>query len=291
MSQKILLLGSRGFIGLSLFRHLSDEGEFTVRGFDLPELDLTDEPQVRALLPEWVENGVVIMAAAITRDRDDSTTAMRNNIHMAANLAGILKDHPPRQLIYLSTVDVYGRRNLKLPLSESSVVQPSNYYGIAKITREYILRLACGSAGIPLTILRLSAVYGPGDTHKSPIRVFITKALAGQALKVKGNGSELRDFLYIPDLCEVVAHVIRASIGGTFNLVSGRSRSIRDILKAIEQCCGHPLDVSFEGRQEDSDLVFERSALLAQMPTFRFTGIEEGLAQTVEHYRRQPCLV
>jgi len=289
--ENVLVLGSKGFIGGSLVRHLSGCGECVVRGLDLPELDLTDEQQVRLFLPRWVKDAAVVMAAAITRDRDDSAAAMARNIQMASNLAQVLKEHPARQLIYLSTVDVYGRRNLRLPLSESSAIQPSNFYGISKITREYILRLACADAAIPLAVLRLPGVYGPNDTHNSPIRVFITKALAGQTLKVKGNGSELRDFLYIEDLCEIVACVIREPICGTFNIVTGRSHSIGDILRTIEECCGHPIDVSFEGRQEDSDLVFERSTILAQVPAFRFTSIEAGLAQSLEHYRRQPCLV
>ena len=286
-ARNILLLGSKGFIGGSLVRHLSGCGEFVVRGLDLPELDLTDEQQVRLLLPRWVENAVVVMAAAITRDKDDSAAAMASNIKMASNLAQVLKQHPAGQFIYLSTVDVYGRKNLRLPLSESSAIQPSNYYGISKVTREYILRQACDDTGTPLAVLRLPGVYGPRDSHNSPIRTFAVRALAGRTITITGNGSELRDFLYIDDLCEIVRQVIVRSIRGTFNLVTGISHSIGDLLKTIEGCCGRPIDVSFQGRQADRDLVFERSAILAQMPTFTFTSIEEGLSQTVECYQKE----
>lgn len=278
----VLVLGSKGFIGGSLVRHLSGCGEFAVRGLDLPELDLTDEQQVRLLLPKWVKNAVVVMAAAITRDKDDSAAAMARNIQMASNLAEVLKEHPARQIIYLSTVDVYGRRNLKLPLNESSAIQPSNYYGISKITREYILRWACEDTGTPLAVLRLPGVYGPRDSHNSPIRTFAVRALTGRTITVHGNGSELRDFLYVDDVCEVIEQVVLKRICGTFNIVTGISRSLGDILKMIADCCGHPIDVSFQGRQEDADLVFERSAILAEVPAFTFTRIEEGLSRTVK---------
>jgi UDP-glucose 4-epimerase len=283
----ILLLGSKGFIGGSLVRSLSASGEFVVRGLDLPELDLTDERQVGSLLPRWVENAVVVVTAAITRDKDDSAAAMISNIKMVSNLAQVLKEHPARQLIYLSTVDVYGRRNLKLPLNESSAIQPSNYYGISKITREYVLRLACAQAAIPLAVLRLPGVYGPSDTHNSPIRVFITKALTRRAIAAKGNGSELRDFLYVDDVGEVIVQVVLKRICGTFNIVTGGSHSITDVLKMIERCCGHSIDVSFRGRQDDTDLVFEASAILAEIPAFTFTSIEEGLSQTVRDYQEE----
>jgi len=283
----ILLLGSKGFIGGSLVRCLSTSGEFVVRGLDLPELDLTDERQVGSLLPGSVENAVVVVAAAITRDKDDSAAAMASNIKMASNLAQVLKEHPARQLIYLSTVDVYGRKNLKLPLSESSAVRPSNYYGISKLTCEHILRWVCDDTGIPLAVLRPPGVYGPHDSHNSPIRVFTTRALTGRTITLNGNGSELRDFLYIDDLCEVARQVIVRSIHGTFNLVSGISHSIGDILRTIEDCCGYPIGVSFQGRQGDDDLVFERSAILTEIPTFTFTNIEEGLSQTVRCYQKE----
>ena len=283
----VVVLGSRGFIGASLLKHLSAGAGFAVRGADLPELDLTDECTVRSILPELIKDSVVIVAAAVTRDRDDSTTAMIDNIKMVSNLARVLDDYPARQVVYLSTVDVYGRRNLILPLNESSRIQPSNYYGISKVAREYILHVACGVGETPLAILRLPGVYGPNDTHNSPIKVFTTSAVEGRTIRVRGNGSELRDFLYIKDVCEIVEQTILREISGTFNIVSGQSHPIGYILKVIETLCGRPAEISFKGRQEDSDLVFEPSAILREMPEFEFTDVEVGLEQTVKYYQEQ----
>ncbi len=283
----IVVLGSKGFIGSSLLRHLSGNCWFNVLGLDVPELDLTDERQVCSAMPELVKDSIVIVAAAITRDRDNSIAAMIDNIKMVANLSHVLGDYPAGQVIYLSTVDVYGRRNLTLPLNELSNIQPSNYYGISKITREYILRLACGAAGSPLAILRLPGVYGPNDTHKSPINVFATRAIEGRPIEVRGNGAELRDFLYIEDLCRIAEQVILRGIWGTFNIVTGQSHPIGYILKVIETFCGRPVEVSFKGRQEDSDLVFEPSAILREIPEFQFIDVEIGLEQTVKYYQEQ----
>lgn len=287
----IVVLGSKGFIGSSLLSHLSGNCGSNVRGLDVPELDLTDERQVYSVLPELVKDSVVIVAAAITRDRDNSTAAMIDNIKMVANFSHVLGDYPPMQVIYLSTVDVYGRRNLILPLNESSRIQPSNYYGISKITREYILRLACGTAGSPLAILRLPGVYGPNDTHKSPINIFTTKAIEGRRIDVRGNGTELRDFLYIEDVCRIVEQVISRGISGIFNIVTGQSHTIGYILEIIQRLCGHPVEISFKGMQEDSDLVFEPSAILCEMPEFQFTDVEVGLEQTVKYYQEQMSCV
>lgn len=283
----IVVLGSKGFIGGSLVRHLSGNCGFDVRGVDVPELDLTDDRQVRSTLPELVKDSIVIVAAAITRDRDNSTAAMIDNIRMVANLSHVLDDYPAGQVIYLSTVDVYGRRNLTLPLNELSKIQPSNYYGISKVTCEYILRLACADTGSPLAILRLPGVYGPNDTHKSPINVFVTRAIEGRPIEVRGSGAELRDFLYIEDVCRVVEQVILRGIRGTFNIVTGQSHSISHILKVIETLCGRPVEVSFNGRQEDSDLVFEPSAILREIPEFQFTDVEVGLEGTIKYYQEQ----
>lgn len=283
----IVVLGSKGFIGSSLLSRLSANCRFNVRGLDVPELDLTDKRQVCSILPELVKDSIVIVAAAITRDRDNSTAAMIDNIKMVANLSHVLGDYPAGQVIYLSTVDVYGRRNLTLPLNELSDIRPSNNYGISKITREYILRLACADAGSPLAILRLPGVYGPNDTHKSPVNVFTRKAIEGQRIEVRGNGAELRDFLYIEDVCRIAEQVILRAIRGTFNIVTGQSHSISYILKVIETFCGRPVEVSFNDRQEDSDLVFERSTILREIPEFQFTDVEVGIEQTVKYYQEQ----
>jgi len=107
----IVVLGSNGFIGGSLLRHLSANCRFNVRGLDVPELDLTDERQVCSVLPGLVKDSIVIVAAAITRDRDNSTGAMIDNIKMVANLFSAKGKPEPK----FNADDITYKRCSKIP--------------------------------------------------------------------------------------------------------------------------------------------------------------------------------
>ena len=156
---KVVVLGSRGFIGKMIVERLSLDSTYQVVGFTSSELNLTDSRQVDFKLTEVLRNAVVIITAAITRDRDNSMVAMIDNIRMAINIGNAIKNYPPSHVIYIGSVDVYGRRGLTLPLSESSKLMPSNPYAISKLTNEFILRNLCHDKKFLFTSLRLSPVY------------------------------------------------------------------------------------------------------------------------------------
>lgn len=280
--QKVLVLGSSGFVGKSIVDALSKVDLFAINALSSKDVDLTDEGLVKSKLPAPIQGAVLIMAAAITRDKDRSIRAMMNNIKMDSNIANLLAEYPPSHLIYISSIDVYGRENLILPLDEESKLQPSNYYAISKMCGEFIFKAACSENNIPFTVLRLTALYGPGDTHKSPIKMFIFNALQGKTVTVRGNGSEKRDFLYIKDTGMVVRFIIQNKIQGVYNVVTGKSVRINYALTMIQELCGHSLDIAYDSGNKDWDLIFSESTLFKVLPGLKFTELKTGLRETYE---------
>lgn len=283
-AKNIIVLGASGFVGSSIVEAISQDASCAVKGLSSRDLDLTNNTLVHSTLPALIKDSILVMTAAVTRDKDSSINAMVRNIKMDSNVAEVLKKYLPQHVVYISSVDVYGRENLTLPLSENSKFQPSNYYAISRMCGEFIFKTACAENNIPLTVLRLTALYGPGDTHNSPIKTFISNALQGKPVKVRGNGSERRDFLYIKDVGIVTKLVIQNGISGIYNVVTNNSHQINDVLAIIQELYGQPFNILYEGDNKNSDLVFSKSALLEAFPTLKFTEFESGLRETYERF-------
>lgn len=286
-NKRVLILGSRGFIGKSIVDSLSKGSVFSVCGFSSSEVNLTRKEDVASLRTALKKKSTIVMTSAITPDKNNSLDSMLDNIKMVSNLADILHSSLVKHLIYISSVDVYGRTNLDIPLSESSKTCPSDYYAISKLVGELIFNKACQDKQIPLTILRLPGVYGPGDTHLSPIKIFITSAIDYKEIRVYGDGSDLRDYIFINDISRIIKQISLNKITGTYNIVTGESHSINEILKYIEEIAQKSLTIHFEKRtKEKVDLVFKRSSLLDKIPEFEVTKLKNGLTHTYKHYSK-----
>lgn len=285
ISNKITVLGSTGFIGRNIIDALILDGSYDVIGLSSKDIDLCNEESTTAKLPQFIKSSTVIIASAISLDRGDSIHGMIQNIQMYSNVASALKDTNPAHLIYLSSVEVYGRTGLDLPLNEFSQVKPSSFYGISKLAGEYIFRKVSVDNMVPYTILRLPRVYGSDDKH-SVVSKFIMSALMDKIINVNSDGSQLRDFVYIKDVAELVKRIVQMRITGKYNLVTGRSRSINEILSIIKMICNPSLKIIYHRESTDYNLIFDKPAILKIISDFSFTDFERAIKETIQFYRR-----
>lgn len=286
--KNILVLGSSGFIGKNIVEDLSKSHLFSVTGFSSVDINLTDYQQVMSLKSRCEEDSTVVMSAALSRDKGNTIKGMLDNIKMVSNFARIINECPISHLIYISTVDVYGRENLRLPLDESSKLQPSDYYAISKLTCEFVLKKACLDRQTHYTVLRLSGVYGTGDTHNSPIKVFINSVIKEEEITVNGDGSQRRDFLFVKDVGETIKQVCINGNVGVFNIVTGKSFSINQILEIISEISRAKAKILYKKRHRDKlDLVFNESLMKKIIPSFNFTELKEGIEKTYRFYKEE----
>lgn len=285
IKKKILIIGASGFIGNSIYKSLSKSQLFSVSSLSLEQIDLTNSKKTNSLNSVLQQSHIVIMAAAVTRDRGNTIENMLKNISMTSNLSNLVTERSISHLIYISTVDVYGRKALILPLNETSRIQPSDYYAISKLTSELILKQTCFDNQIQFSILRLPGIYGPGDSHNSPIRVFIDSIFRGKRINIAGDGTQLRDFVYINDVGEIVKNICINNIKGTYNIVSGKSYSINKIIDMISCILKKtPIKSYSTNNKNKLDLVFNESLLKNLIPSFSFTDLETGIRRTCDYY-------
>src|SRR5204863_9896338 len=132
-------------------------------------------------------------------------------------------------------------------ISEQTPAAPTDLYGAMHCMRE--LMLAAEAKG-PLAILRLTAIYGPGDTHNSygPNR-FLRQALREGRIALFGNGEETRDHLHVDDAVDLMLLVIGHASSGLLNLASGSSVSFRNAAELIAAAAPRPVEIAASARQ------------------------------------------
>lgn len=251
---KTLITGGCGFIGANLVTELERRSESDIVVFDNESLgkkenllnfmgafvkgDLQDVGALRLAL-EGVET--VVHLAAHTRvieSVEDPRSNFNDNVIGTFNLLEECRHAGVKRLINASTGGaILGEA--PSPVHEGLVPQPLSAYGASKLAAEGYCSAFSGSYGIKCASLRFSNIYGPRSYHKdSVVARFLKQILAGDELVIYGDGSQVRDYLYIGDLVTGIADAIRSDCVGVFQLGAGRPTTLNELLEVIRGVVG-----------------------------------------------------
>ncbi len=284
MIKRIVLLGNTGFIGRHLkkgFKNALPQAE--VIGQSLPALDLTKLEDAHKLADLFDLETAVIMCAAIKRQFGDNLEIFEQNLDMTSNLCRVLEKRPVKRVVFFSSSAVYGEDIHNTRITEETSVCPTSYYGLVKYTAERLYVKTIGrQKGSSLVVLRPPLIYGPGDLGRTyGPSGFIKAALNNEPVTLWGDGTELREFVFVGDIVRVVCGLLDSDFNGVVNVASGKSHTFQDVLKVVSDLVGHALDVKFLVRTKDRvDNVFDNTHFTRLMPGLRFTPLEEGIRET-----------
>jgi UDP-glucose 4-epimerase len=197
-----------------------------------------------------------------------------------------------KRLVYAASSSAYGDQPTSAK-RESDLPMTLSPYAAAKLAGEYYCQAFFLSFGFETVCLRYFNVFGPRQDPTSPysavIPLFITAMLAGRQPTIFGDGLQSRDFVYVGNVVD--ANLLAADtpgIGGrVFNVGTGRSFSLLDILAALNQLLATHLQPILQPprvgdvRESLADISLSRS-LLRYDPQVSFA---EGLKKTVDFYR------
>jgi UDP-glucose 4-epimerase len=282
---KVVVLGSTGFIGSALLEHLQSTQSGPVLGLHTSDLDLFS-PQASKALGEILDDQTTLIVACRSPRHLEPFNACDHEITMARNIASCLAFNSLRKCLFLSTVSVYGDTVSQTDVTEMTPIQPTSLYGVAKFTGENLLNWAGKQTATPVTVFRLCKTFGNhrGSVDYGP-NSFIESALAEEAISVYGDGSELRDHLFIEDLLALVDRYVAEDFSGTYNVVSGSSHSFREIVGWVREYTSQ--DLRFQNIQRTRPKVdqgFQNDAILASVPGFRFSAMRQAIEKTVKFY-------
>ncbi len=139
------------------------------------------------------------------------------------------------RFLHISTDEVYGSLNASDPaFSETTPYAPNSPYAASKAASDHLVRAYVHTYGLPAIITNCSNNYGPYQFPEKMIPLMITHALAGKPLPIYGDGSNVRDWLYVGDHCAALRLVLERGLPGeTYNIGGRNERSNRSVVEAI----------------------------------------------------------
>ncbi|MBU9227189.1 NAD-dependent epimerase/dehydratase family protein [Burkholderia multivorans] len=307
-----LVTGASGFIGRSLVERLRRDGHIVrcaVRRATHGADDI--ECPLGASVDTWLSaidgvDGVFHLAwstvprTANSAPLDDVAT----NVLGTVALLEAMRRCPGVPFVFASSGGtVYGVPEARR-VSESHPLRPLGVYGASKASVEGYAMLYRRQFGVDARILRVSNPFGPGQKVEGQLgaaSIFAWRALAGLDIQIWGDGSVVRDYLYIEDAVDAFV----ATMGATadvlgqgdpiFNIGSGEGTSLKQIVETIGDILGTRVCVKYEGaRSFDvpvSILDISRAKnVLGWIPK---TSFRDGMTETIARFSKsmayQPC--
>jgi UDP-glucose 4-epimerase len=204
-----------------------------------------DPPEQLAGLMQGVDCLFHLAAAKPTYATESSGAAIDRDIHGAQQLFEIAARAGVKKVVYTSSVYVYGRRS-KPEMIETEVPRPDTLYGISKLACEHLLHHFHQQYGLDYTVLRLFFVYGPrqyaGAGRKSVIVDNFERILRGEPPLIRGNGSQVFDYVYVDDVVEaLVRAVLPTGSPDVYNVGSGRPTPVDGLIDRMLEVAGRSL--------------------------------------------------
>lgn len=253
-----LVLGGAGFIGSHLAEALASSGH-AVRVFDRPHLDRLplfpadkgfeiftgDFLNAPSLAPALRGTEIVFHLISTTLPKssnDNPFYDVETNVLGSLRLLNLCREHGVRKVVFVSSGGtVYGPPR-SLPVAESHPTDPICSYGIHKLAVEKYLQLAHRLHGLDYCILRPGNLYGPRqrlDTAQGAVAVFLDRALRGQPIQIWGDGSVVRDYVYISDAVDAILRAARSDgEPRIFNVGSGVGLTLNQLVAEIRKVLG-----------------------------------------------------
>lgn len=269
----ILLLGAAGFIGTNLALALCKDPNNQITLVDVKREYfhpvLQDTPSIRMVesslgmdadFVSLVQGQDVVYhlvsTTVPTTSNQQVAAELSANVVMSAKLLDACVACGVKKVVFLSSGGtVYGKET-HCPLHEDTPTNPISSYGVQKITIEKLLYLYHYMHGLDYRVIRLANPYGPYQRPNGvlgAVTTFTYKALKNEPITVYGDGSVVRDFIYIDDAIRGILQIVKGETAHkTFNLGSGHGTSIRGVLEHIQKALQLPMDIVYlPGRKVD----------------------------------------
>lgn len=263
---KVLVTGGMGFIGNHLVKTLLDQGANVTlldKSIYKPVYHKVDSANIiegdmlsRGLLADILADiDICFHLAAISSIAScnkDWIFSHENNVLAFNGLLEEIKKSPKKiKLVYTSSSAVYGNPD-QLPLSESMRAKPISAYGADKRSNEIYAGVFKYTHDYSSIGLRLFNVYGPGQLSNNPysgvLSQFKRNLNTKTPMTIYGDGKHSRDFIFIADVIQAFIKAAKTSHEkhGIYNICTGRSVTIFDLAKIMQELSGKTVPIEFQ---------------------------------------------
>lgn len=300
--KKVLITGASGLLGWHLLDLLAGSCQeiqvLTRRRVARPEKRITilrGDIKNSAVVNKLVEGTDVIfhLAAVVNVDKsiiDPFETLNTNVIGTVKVLESARGQANKPHMIFSSSVGIYGVPKMEI-ITENHPIAPSNPYSASKAAADIICQTYIKTYNLPITILRLSTLYGPRQHITQFIPRVILQGLSGKVLEL-GSLNAYRDFCYVKDaaIAFALAGAAPEAVGHIFNISTGKSINIADIVGKISKLLERKLEIRtkkdhYRPHEITVPFIIDSSnakRVLGWLPRY---NIDLGLRETIEWFK------
>jgi len=258
--------------------------------YSFSKTDITDAVAVEELFKKEQFDWVINFAAESHVDRSitDPEVFVKTNILGTQVLLNLAKKYAVKRYLQVSTDEVYGSLGAEGLFTEDTNLKPNSPYSASKTGADMLVRAYYKTYGMHTLITRCSNNYGPYQFPEKLIPLIISNAKQGKNIPVYGDGTNVRDWLYVEDHCEAILTVIeKAAAGSVYNIGGYNEIQNIEIIKTILKLVGK--DESLITYVKDRPGHDKRYAIdaakikkdLGWVPKYKF---EEAIKFTIDWY-------
>ncbi len=325
---KILVTGGAGFIGSAVVRRAIAQGHAVVNldaltyaaclenvasvadhaNYAFEQADIRDRAALDRIFATHAPDVVMHLAAESHVDRsiDGPGDFIETNITGTFNMLEAARKYwveagrpAAFRFHHISTDEVYGSlpSDPEVMFTEDTAYDPRSPYSASKAASDHLVRAWGETYGLPVLLTNCSNNYGPFHFPEKLIPVIILNALAGKALPIYGDGSNVRDWLYVEDHADALLTVVeRGTLGRCYNIGGENERSNLDLVETLCTILDAKRPRS-DGKSYQDQITFvtdrpghdaryaiDPSRIRDELGWRPSVTVEEGLEKTVEWY-------
>ncbi len=324
---KILVTGGAGFIGSAVVRLAVSRGHHVVNLdaltyaaceanvaavadsplYAFEHADIRDREALDRVLEAHAPDAVMHLAAESHVDRsiDGPADFVETNVTGTFNLLEAVRKHwagrgrpEAFRFHHVSTDEVYGSLpgDPSVKFTEETAYDPRSPYSASKASSDHLVRAWGETYGLPVVLTNCSNNYGPYHFPEKLVPVIILNALAGKELPIYGDGSNVRDWLYVEDHADALLTVLeRGRVGRSYNIGGENEMSNLDLVRTLcaildetrPKAAGSYADqIAFVADRpgHDARYAIDPARIREELGWRPSVTVEEGLRRTVEWY-------
>ncbi|MFC0279450.1 dTDP-glucose 4,6-dehydratase [Falsigemmobacter intermedius] len=324
---KLLITGGAGFIGSAVVRQAIARGHQVVNldaltyaaclenvasvadhpGYVFEQADIRDRAALDRIFAAHAPDAVMHLAAESHVDRsiDGPGDFIETNITGTFNMLEAARGFWTRagrpagfRFHHISTDEVFGSlpADPLVKFTETTPYDPRSPYSASKAASDHLVRAWAETYGLPVVLTNCSNNYGPFHFPEKLIPVVILNALAGKPLPIYGDGSNIRDWLYVEDHADALLTVIeKGELGRSYNIGGENERSNLELVKTLcaildekrpKESGSYADQITFvtDRPGHDARYAIDPSRIREELGWRPSVTVEEGLARTVQWY-------
>ena len=314
MTKNILITGAAGFIGANFVEYFVNKypkyniivvDKLTYAGnmsnlksvlekITFLKVDICDFEEIKEIFKKYNIDGVIHFAAESHVDNSIKTPFIftQTNVLGTHTLLEVAKqtwgEGSNNKFIHISTDEVYGSLGQEGYFDENSLIKPSSPYSASKASSDLIALAYYETYKMNISVTNCSNNYGPFQHNEKLIPHMIKLALENKKLPVYGNGTNIRDWLYVEDHCEAIDMVFhKGRPGQRYNIGGNNEKTNIEIVKLILKHLDKPesLITFVEDRKgHDYRYAINYTKTKNELGWEPKTNFEEGLIKTIDWY-------